>query len=204
MRINNDNPDEQQKRQLRQDLQLLLQQPSDKQLRPCPGCGIDTPNVQADTTQCSSKCPMAARQMSSEPVRYPIEPAMVPLVYAFFSSRLMTPCWSCEGHNDAAGQSSKPPGLWFYSHAPFYPRLVAQFVNDLKARHRIHYDWSVRLLPFSQSTYSLTYALEPLDFHPGVTRLTLLQQDMQTIAEHFNSGITTLAQNYLNQIGPET
>ncbi|MCZ6862069.1 MAG: hypothetical protein O7I42_17635 [Alphaproteobacteria bacterium] len=41
--------------------------------------------------------------MSSEPEEFPIESAIVPLVYAFHSLRLTPPCWSCEGHYNRSG-----------------------------------------------------------------------------------------------------
>ena len=40
--------------------------------------------------------------LSSDPERYPIEPGIVPLVFALRGLRVFEPCWSCEGHDATA------------------------------------------------------------------------------------------------------
>jgi len=135
--------------------------------------------------------------MSSEPEKYPIEGRAVPIVYAFYTTRLMVPCWSCEGHLNASGDLAKIPKVWFYTSSDLYAKLVAQYVNQLKGQHLISSDWIVRVLPFSQSLYSMTYSLEP-SLSSGT--LDVLQEDLLTIAKGLRKELHKSAQGYLDRI----
>lgn len=138
--------------------------------------------------------------MSSEPDKYPIETAILPLVYAFYTLRLTMPCWSCEGHNDPHGDIFKTPKLWFYSAHEFYPKLVAQYVSKLKGDRKLTNHWGIRVLPFSQSMYTTTYSLEPLDINAEPTDLTSLQQDIKIIAQDLREGLFKLASHYIERV----
>lgn len=179
----------------------LLNQPSDKQERPCPGCrfAVGSSHSQTSAAFCSAQCPEAPRQMSSEPDRYPIELGIAPLVYAFYTMRLMMPCWSCEGHTDQNGVVLKTPKLWFYTTSDFYPKLVAQYVSSLKGAHKIENHWAVRLLPFSQSMFTITYSLEPQESAPALFNLASLQNDIKVISHHFRQEMLTLARQYVER-----
>jgi hypothetical protein len=168
MRIKDDCFKTEQKQVIKTALQELVSQPSDKEARPCPGCRFAVGNTHSTTSsaRCSAQCPHASGQMSSDPEKYPIEPHIVPLVYAFYTMRLMMPCWSCEGHGDNTGGVLKTPKLWFYTTNDFYAKLVAQYVSTLRGDRKIQNHWSVRLLPFSQSMFTTTYSLEPQDIVP--------------------------------------
>lgn len=201
MKIKDDCFKVEQKRLVKSTLTELLNQPSDKQQRPCPGCrfAVGASHSQTSAAFCSSNCSEASRQMSSDPDRYPIETGIVPLVYAFYSMRLMMPCWSCEGHNDQSGTMAKTPKLWFYTTADFYPKLVAQYVSNLKSADKIENNWTVRLLPFSQSMFTITYSLEPMESDPAISNLPSLQNDIRIIAKDFRSEILKLARHYIER-----
>ena len=201
MKIKDDCFKTEQKQQIKITLTNLINQPSDRQQRPCPGCrfAVGAEHSLTTTAHCSAQCPYAPAQMSSDPERYPIEPAIVPLVYAFYTLRLMMPCWSCEGHADKNGALIKTPKLWFYSAADFYPKLVAQYVNTLKGQHKIENQWAVRLLPFSQSMFTITYCLEPQDTPIHNDSLISLQRDIDVIAKNLRQEILKLAHHYVER-----
>ena len=191
------------KQQVKIELLDLLNQPSDKQERPCPGCRLTFPNDPSvtSTRHCAFNCPEAPEQMSSDPQRHPIEINAVPLVYAFYTLRLLMPCWSCEGHLDDTQRVYKLPKLWFYSVSPFYVKLVSQSIEDLKIKKLINNDWMIRILPFSQSMFTMTYSLEPTPLE-GQTRhdLASLHADMLVIAKNIRRGVFNFAKDYIVRI----
>ncbi len=201
MKIKDDCFKVEQKQLIKTALIDLVNQPSDQQARPCPGCRFAVGDEQSTTSSqhCSAQCPMAHKQMSSDPDRYPIESGIVPLVYAFYSMRLMMPCWSCEGHSDNTGTVFKTPKLWFYSTNEFYAKLVAQYVSALKGEQKITNHWSVRILPFSQSMFTTTYSLEPQDVTPDCTNLLSLQNDINAISKDFRTEMFKLANHYIKR-----
>lgn len=207
MRIKDDDFTVEAKQTTLVDLQQLLAQPSDKQARPCPGCRFVTPDGGADnsdTRYCSYKCSAAPREMSAEPDRYPIEEGVVPLVYAFYTLRKLMPCWSCEGHLDGHNKLTKTPKVWFYSTSSFYPKLIAQVLAQLEADHRLLNSWMIRILPFSQSMFTLTYSLEPviLEKNNDDSELLLsLRKDMEFIADHLRDEMFKQTKNYIQKSG---
>ncbi|MCJ8269281.1 MAG: hypothetical protein MJK04_07735 [Psychrosphaera sp.] len=201
MRIKDDCFKVEQKQVVKSALIDLVNQPTDRQARPCPGCRFAVGNNHSTTStaHCSAKCPVVSQQMSSDPKRHPIEPGIVPLVYAFYTMRLMMPCWSCEGHIDHEGNIFKTPKLWFYATNEFYAKLVAQYVSTLRGELKIAHHWSVRLLPFSQSMFTTTYSLEPQDITPDNTDLSSLQNDIHVIAKDFHREMLKLARHYIQR-----
>jgi len=179
----------------------LLKQPSDKEQRPCPGCRLTFSGNSSTTSteQCSMKCPSAPQQMSSDPERYPIEKYVTPVVYAIYTLRLMMPCWSCEGHLDKSQNIIKMPKIWFYSVSPFYVKLVAQVLSDLRQKRQLKNDWQVVILPFSQSMFTLTYCIEPKGQYFGYSELNLLQSDVAVIGGKLRCEVLQLAQQYVNK-----
>jgi len=177
----------------------LLKQPTDKQERPCPGCRLTFPNDPSitSTANCSIDCPEAAMKMSSDPNNHPIESHAVPIVYSIYTLRLLMPCWSCEGHENDKNELIKMPKIWFYSVSPFYAKLIAQSLSSIKYKNKLHYDWVVKILPFSQSMFTLTYAIEPELGSNDVFMLKTLHQDMRTIGENLNTSVLSDARKYL-------
>ncbi|MFT4930056.1 MAG: hypothetical protein ACI8WB_006192 [Phenylobacterium sp.] len=201
MKIKDDCFKVEQKLVIKTSLTDLVNQPTDRQQRPCPGCrfAVGHNRSRVSTTYCSANCSAAPREMSSDPERYPIEVGIVPLVYAFYTMRLMMPCWSCEGHADANGVTQKTPKLWFYTTSDFYPKLVAQYVSALKGSHQIENHWAVRLLPFSQSMFTITYCLEPQESATQLGQLNSLQNDIKVIARNFRQELHKLARHYIDR-----
>ena len=192
-----------QRRETIQELEILISQPSDLRERPCPGCRFVTPDGKmnrSDTQFCSFNCPAAPLQMSSDPARFPIEMGIVPMVYAIYTLRKLMPCWSCEGHLDGHSLINKLPRVWFYSQASFYPKLISQAIAHMEAHHLIDNSWMVRILPFSQSMYTITYSLEPIDISlgsEGPARLESLRADIKVIATRLRKDLFAEAQKYI-------
>ena len=199
MKINSDSFKVEQKAQIKQALLEFINQPDDKTIKPCPTCPPEVGTAVNNCQSCSPACPYAKQQMSSAPDKYPIEEAILPLVYAFYSLRLTMPCWSCEGHLNGQGEIFKTPKLWFYSAHEFYPKLLAQYVSGLKSEQKLNKHWGVRILPFSQSMFTTTYSLEPLECNKEQTNLASLHQDIRTIAENLREGMFTLANHYIER-----
>lgn len=179
------------------ELRDLLAQPSDRKVRPCPDCRIRFGQESIlSAAHCSFKCRYAPRHMSGSPDRYPIEPGIVPLVYALYSMRLITPCWSCEGHVESDGVMRKRPKVWFYSSSSFYVKLISQTINDLQSQHKISSGWGIRILPFSESMYSTTYSIEPLEINVGLEKL---RADIILLGKELRFDLLLLAKDYLKR-----
>jgi hypothetical protein len=186
------------------DLEYLVALLANDTERPCPGCRFATPDGRtghADTKFCSYSCPAAAQQMSSDPINHPIERGIVPLVYAFHTLRGIVPCWSCEGHLDGHGSITKAPRVWFYSTSNFYPKLITEAINHMEALKRISNNWMIRILPFSQSKYAITYCLEPMEIKTtgdGCKVLDSLRSDIVVIADNLRLDLVEQAQDYID------
>ncbi len=183
------------------ELATLLKQPSDKKERPCPGCRLTFPGCPSiySTAHCSYQCEEAHKQMSSDPIKYPIEPNIVPIVYCIYTLRLLMPCWSCEGHENNNNEVIRFPKIWFYSTSPFYAKLISQAVSSFISKRMIRYEWLVKILPYSQSMFTLTYSLEPeIDLETDYN-LELLQKDIRIIADNLRKEMFRLAEKYIEE-----
>lgn len=138
--------------------------------------------------------------MSSEPEQYPIENNIVPLVYAFYTSRVCIPCWSCEGHmtRDGAGMV-RAPQVWFYSRSSLYARFVAEHIEKLQVSRKLSNSWTVRVLAWGAGV-DCRFALLP-ELEPGVkTDLHSLQRQARVIAETLVLSLKERARACLKQI----
>jgi len=198
MKINKPNFDFEFYRLQKRELEYLLEQPTVEKMKPCPGCDIpcDCSGSKTCTCNCSSDCEEAPARMSSEPDRYPIETGIVPLVYKFYSLRVCTPCWSCEGHDSGV---KKIPRVWFYSSSLAYPRLILDYINRLKHRKLLMYKWHITLTSPSGDLES-AFSLEPNLNYNSNLRLDYLHKDIRTIADRFIENICFLAKTYIENI----
>jgi len=167
------------------DLEKLIEQPSARQLRPCPGCRLPCESVSPTdcATDCGATCINAPQALSSEPEAHPIELKVVPIVFELSALRLLQPCWSCEGHVNGQGELWKLPQVSFYTASDIYPKLLAVYLTRLKNQRTLHYPWQVIVVDYGQ-TWGPTYQLEPaLNHISEEIRLDLLQKDLETIAD---------------------
>lgn len=174
------------------ELRNIIKQPKAAELPPCPGCSVPPIN-------CSPSCPHAAGALSSDPVRYPVEPKVVPIVFEMATLRLIQPCWSCEGHMTADGSLGKCAQVAFYSASTLYPQLIVSYLDTLEAHKKLAYQWQVVVNSFGQ-TLMPTYVLKPdLNFCNDL-RLGVLQQDFLTIADNFSEHIKQQARNMVKML----
>lgn len=142
--------------------------------------------------------------LSSDPERFPIEPDILPLVYALRATGVCVPNWSCEGHLGCDGRLWKLPRVWFYARHAVVADLLAHVLQRLRAKKRLAHDWRVVLVP-RDNKVDTTFAIEPVPdgrepdmgsdtgSNRGEAQLTQLRSDVRTIAENLPAGIADLA-----------
>ena len=91
------------------------------------------------------------------------------------------------------------PKVWFYSRSVLYPRLIAEFLNELKFRKLIHHEWGVRVLSFA-SELDTRFSISPEQNDVSIEVLEALQQESTTIATHLNKDIRKKAMYYLSNL----
>ena len=138
--------------------------------------------------------------MSSEPEQYPIEEKIVPLVYAFYASRVCIPCWSCEGHmtRDGVGMV-RAPQVWFYSRSSLYVRFVAEHIEKLCVSRKLSNSWTVRVLAWGAGVDCRFALLPELDPSAEID-LPALQRQVGVIAETLAQSLKERARACLKQI----
>ncbi len=180
------------------DLDALVRQPTGRELRVCPGCTVPCPcsGSPTCTCHCGPQCPQAPEQLSSEGDRYPVEPKIVPLVFAFQELRVCPPCWSCEGHLRGDGEVFRLPQVWFYTRSLVYVRLLGEWLRALRHDGRIANPWHI-CVSYSESGLDTAFSLEPdLKTMPRVD-LAALQQDVPVLASGLVREVQHLAGRYL-------
>jgi hypothetical protein len=91
------------------------------------------------------------------------------------------PCWSSEGHTDAAGRVWKIPRVWFYSDSVVHARALADAVERLHAARRLAARWHLVLTHSDAGNPDTTFSLEP---EPAVEPpLRSLQGDLRVMAD---------------------
>jgi len=118
--------------------------------------------------------------LSSEGERDPIEPLIAPLVFELRKLGVFYPCWSCEGHTNAAGELWRIPNVWFYSDSVVHVRALADVVSHLYAARQLSARWHVVLTYSDAANPDTTFSLQP-DPAAG-SSLGALQRDLQVMA----------------------
>ncbi|MCK4743276.1 MAG: hypothetical protein KAT25_05610 [Sulfuriflexus sp.] len=175
---------------IKEDLRLFLEQPSPQQLAPCPGCQQHTPD------DCSSKCTDAAEALSIDPVLYPIEKNVVPLVYELMATQLIQTCWSCEGHMNENNTLWKLPQVCFYTASSAYVKLLCRHIALLNQHKCLKHPWHIVLSEFSMNS-RLAYSIQPNLNDVNEPHLGLLQQDLNIIADDLNNKLKKYAKEFL-------
>ena len=180
------------KKRSRAELELLLIQPGSHEVPPCQNCREHI------VSQCNAKCANAPKALSSDPERYPVESRVVPLVYELRKTRVMQPCWSCEGHMDADGKLWKYPQVSFYSPTPLYAVLLVNYLTLLKHHKKLYHDWNIIISGFGQKHSVITYTIEPKLSAYAPPHLGRLHCDLTTIAENLEFHIKQEARKMLD------
>jgi len=170
----------------------FIQQPLPSELPPCMNCKNHIPQ------DCTSKCKAAPAALSSDPIKFPLEKTVVPIVFELMSTRVIQPCWSCEGHFNHLGELWKIPQINFYSDSPIYPQLLLRYLKSLSMQKRLSYEWHIVIADFGQS-WSFSYSLEPNLNGVSEPRLGNLQQDLTTISTDLCQNLKSIAQKMLDE-----
>lgn len=180
------------KKRSRAELELLLCQPGPQQVPPCQNCREHI------VAQCNARCANAPSALSSDPERYPVEAKVVPLVYELRKTRVLQPCWSCEGHMGVDGKLWKYPQVSFYSATPLYAVLLVNYLTLLKHRKKLNHDWIIVISGFGQKHSGITYTIEPRLGSDTTPHLGRLHCDLITIAENLDLHIKQEARKMLD------
>lgn len=148
-----------------------------------PVCCVCCPDYRP-SAGCHRDCPAAARRLSSEGEDSPLEPLVAPLVFELKKLGVFHPCWSCEGHNDPAGNVWKIPRVWFYSDSVVHVRALAEAIDRLHAARRLSARWQLVLTYSDAGNPDTTFSLEP---EPAADKpLRSLQGDLRVMAEELS------------------
>lgn len=149
--------------------------------------------------RCSPTCPDAPKQLSIDADRYPIEPRVLPLVFAMKRLKVFDPCWSCEGHLAADGSLWKAPMVWFYCQSTIYLRILKDGLSQLSLSGRLRSPWEVVVTFSDPDNPDTTFSLQPANRLQGAIELQGLQSDIGEIAKTMDSfmeaGADALARN---------
>lgn len=179
--------------QLCLDLQHFLRQPVAGEFSSCPGCQCHIP------VQCSADCPDAPEALSIDPVKYPIETSIVPLVYAIMSTNVFQTCWSCEGHMNDKNELWKLPNVSFYSESAIYPQLLLRHIGNLQLDKVLRYHWNIVLADYAQ-TCGITYSIQPNLTSEENIHLGLLQKDVKSISDNMSNKLKIIAHQFLQEL----
>lgn len=132
---------------------------------------------------CYRFCPSAPRVLSSEKDADPVEPLIAPLVFELKRLAVFHPCWSCEGHNDDAGNLLKIPRVWFYADSVVHLRVLANAVAGMHGARMLSTCWQVAVTHSDNDNPDTTFSLEPAADGGGKS-LQELQRDARVIADN--------------------
>lgn len=184
MRIERLKKTEQEKSEIRAELARVADPPV-RTVRVCdPDCDEVCPTCASTNCACccSKDCPKISITLTTDP-NFPIENKIAPLAYELKRLGVYEPCWSCEGHNDNAGDLWKIPRVWFYCDSVVHVRLLSDVLMDLGIGELLNVPWQVRVTFSEDDNPSTTFSLEPVMDQPLKITLQALQQDIQVIAE---------------------
>lgn len=151
----------------------------------CSQCGST-----ACQCSCSPECAEAARALSAEPGRFPIEPGILPLVFEMKRLGFFRPCWSCEGHLSKDGALWKLPRVWFYCASTAHLRLLGDGIKDLQLKGKLSAAWHVVVTFSDADNPDTTFSLEPAENTEDAALLPGLQKDALVIAQSLEEIMT--------------
>ncbi len=174
-------------RQAKADLERLQAGLSGRAGRPCAGCDLRCPSCGSSgcTCRCGYRCPAAARALTSDPARYPIEPGILPLVYALRAMQVAAPCWSCEGHLAPDGSLFRLPSVWFTVSSLEVLGCLAECLAGTRQAPGLQASWHVEAIDCGERRDAI-FALHPETPESrdiGAVGLAGLQRDVQAIAD---------------------
>jgi len=180
------------------DLNSLIIQPSAAQSPPCPNCELKA-TLDMQHGVCNAGCYNAPQALSEDPLRYPIEEFVVPLVFELTSMRLVQTCWSCQGHLDIDGKIWKLPQVSFYSKKAIYSQLLCNYLSRLHWHKILKYPWEVVLTNYGR-TWDITYTIRCDISQISKPNIQLMHQDLLRMAENLSEVIKDDARSLVSDI----
>jgi hypothetical protein len=113
---------------------------------------------------------------------YPIEAAVVPLVYEMRRLGMFQPCWSCEGHLGPKGELWKLPSVWFYCDSLVHVRLLGSGLGGLFTKGTLKTKWQVVVTFSDPDNIETAFSLEPAQPIDAGIGLPELRADLGAIA----------------------
>lgn len=183
----------------RVELGELLGEPAPNAVRPCPGCELPCPTTGSVTCacHCDRNCPHAPLAMSSEPDEFPVEPGIVPLVFALYSLRQAEPCWSCEGHTKEDGSFWRLPQAWFYCRSQVLPRIIADSISQLRSQGVTEATWILNVTYAAEESLDPVFAIRPDLSLSEPYDLRTLRRDVEGLADGLLDSVRERARHYL-------
>lgn len=175
-------------------LRVLLRQPTTDKVRPCSNCDISCACSGSSTCTCGCgwDCKNAPAMLSSEPVGFPIEDGIVPLVFELTGLRVFHPCWSCEGHTRGNGTLFKIPRVWFEPEDLIYVNLIDHHLKMLRAKKMITNTWLMIVVTPIEDTRTC-FSIEPDRHQASEVSLSILQREVKVIAHTLREGVIDAA-----------
>ncbi|PCJ62826.1 MAG: hypothetical protein COA79_01500 [Planctomycetota bacterium] len=182
-------------------LKKVFSQPSLKEKRPCVGCQVpcNCTGSSTCTCKCNWDCEFISIEISSDPIHFPIEKYIIPLVYELNVLRLCPTYYSCEGHANDMGEVVKFPMVYFYSEIILMPVLFAEYIEQLKIDKILVYDWHIVALGFSPNMIP-SYSMKINNNAKIKYRLDYLQNDIKKLSNGLAYNIQLLAKKNLNKL----
>ena len=181
------------------DLHILLSQ-TEKETRPCSTCDVacSTCGSKGCLCNCSPNCEHTDKHLSSDPERFPIEPHIVPLVYALQSLKVCPPCWSCEGHLKSDGSPLRFPSVWFHSHSVVYPHIIHESLQAKAIRSKLSCSWAIGIKSWGEMIET-TFAIQPDLVEGVIPSLDTLWADIEFLGNNLAPEVLRLARTFLEE-----
>jgi hypothetical protein len=137
--------------------------------------------------------------MLTSDAEFPVEPSILPLVFALGQLGITEPCWSCEGHLGPDGTISRLPQVWFYSSQQMIPRLIGEFLGNLKIHSHLSAVWSIVSTFAPADSLAPAFAIRPVFAPEESASLKDLQADARLIGATLAGEVRTRASEFLHR-----
>lgn len=180
-------------------LESIIKYPSTQEKRPCHTCTApcECSNSTTCGCQCSWECPYLMTELSSDPVKYPIEQGIIPLVFALNSTGFSQSFWSCEGHEDNEKKLYRLPRVQFYSSSLIFPSLLIELLNNLYFKKIISSKWKLLAQGLDDVSLNAKFEISPDVELQSTNLLTQLRDDIKKIAGRLYSELKSNANRRL-------
>lgn len=124
------------------------------------------------------------------------------MVFQLYATRLIQPCWSCEGHvQNVDGEIDlwKLPQVSFYCSNPIYLQLLNRSLIRTQTNVQFAYPWHIVVSEFSQAL-EVTYSIQPNLNKITQPQLGSLQNDLRLLAENLLGALRLEAAQMIKEL----